>query len=444
MKLEEALEFICDEARRQGADKFDAVAGEAESFGLELFETKVKSTEISHSRGIGIRLFKDNRPGFAFTEKLDRDAIAQTVRDALSHSVLTDELDLDLPGPSPVPDQDLQLFEPGLEDVSLDAMKAMGLELERLSKNGDPRIDNVPYLGVGRSSGRSSLRNSLGLHVSNRYNSISAGVGVVAREGEIRKMGVYSNGGRSFDIFDPAYMAGKAVERAVELLAAEPVSSGVYPVVFSNRVAPQIFSMFSSPFYAELAQKGQSRLRDKVGESIASPELTITCNPHIPGAPGSRHFDGEGVPTSVKDVVKDGVFQTFLYNLEAAKKEGRQSTGNGSRGYSGNAGTGFSNYLVKKGSKTAEELLAVYPRCLLVTKLDGGSGCSAVSGEISIGAQGFLYENGRRIRPVDRITLSANWFELLMGIRGFSNEYSDSFSSVKVPDTLVEAVHVAG
>jgi PmbA protein len=148
--------------------------------------------------------------------------------------------------------------------------------------------------------------------------------------------------------------------------------------------------------------------------------------------------------TSRLEVIKAGVLQTYLYNLESAKKAGVKPTGNGSRGYSGKAGTGFSNYIVDKGDKSLDDLLSAYPQCLFVTKLEGGSGCSAISGEISIGAQGFWYEQGKRVKPVDKITLSSNYFELLMAIRGLSGEYSDSFSSVKVPDMLVESMHVAG
>ena len=163
-----------------------------------------------------------------------------------------------------------------------------------------------------------------------------------------------------------------------------------------------------------------------------------------PGAPGSHLFDGEGVVTSRLEVVKDGVLQTYLYNLESAKKAGCKPTGNGSRGYSGKAGTGFSNYIVNLGDKDVSDLLSAYPQCFYVTTLDGGSGCSAISGEISIGAQGFWYEQGKRIKPVDKVTLNSNYFEMLLLIRGLSKEYSDSFSSVKVPDLLVESMFVAG
>jgi PmbA protein len=447
---QQAIDFLFDAAKVKGAQAYDAVAGESESIGLELFEGKVKSTEISSSRGVGIRLFRDSkegsRPGFAFTERFTPDALARTVDDAWSHANLTDPVDLDLPQPAQLADLDLLSFNPALESVTLEEMKALGLKLEEVAKGGDPRIENVPYLGVSRSGGFSLIANSSGVLYESKSNSISAYVGVVAKQGDVRKMGVYSRGGRAFDpiVFDPELMARRAVERGVELLDAAPVSSDTYPVVFSHRVSGQLFGMFGSPFFAEAAQKGQSRLKDKVGESIAAPLFNLVSDPLIPGAPGSHLFDGEGVPAQRLVVVKDGVFQTFLYNLESAKKAGVAPTGTGSRGYSGKAGTGFANYIVPLGRDSLESLLGHYPKCLLVVKLEGGSGCSAISGEISIGAQGFLYEHGQRVRAVDRVTLSTNFFDLLPGIRGLSNEYSDAFSSVKVPDVLVESVHVSG
>jgi PmbA protein len=451
----DAVELLFSTARAKGATKFDAVAGESESFGLELFEGKVKSTEISNSRGIGIRLFRDTpegqRPGFAFTERLTPAALSRTVDDAWSHAALTDPVDIDLPAPAKLPDLDLKSYNPALEDVSLEAMKTLGLELETLAKQGphsDARVENVPYLGVSRGGGYSLVANSNGALYESRGNSISAWVGVVAKQpdGEARKMGVYSRGGRAFDpaYFDPAHMARMAVERATELLDAAPVASGEYPIVFSHRMSGQLFGMFGSPFFAEAAQKGQSRLKDKLGETIASPLFTLLSDPFLPGLPGSHLFDGEGVPSQRLEVVKDGVLRTMLHNLESAKKAGVQPTGTGSRGYSGKAGTGFANYIVPLGGDSLESLLSRHPRCLLIVKLEGGSGCSAISGEISIGAQGFLYENGKRVRAVDRITLSTNFFDLLQNISGLSNEYSDSFSSVKVPDVLVEKVNVAG
>lgn len=444
MKLEEAVEFMSAEAKRQMADSFDVIGVESDESGVEVFEGKVKSTEIASSRGIGIRLFKDGRPGIAYTEKFSSEAIKQAVTDASAHSRITDKMELELPEGVKLPDIDLESYKEEVDKISFDQMIELGMKLEQIALSQDKKIVNVPFLGVSKSSGRSVIQNSKGVYYTKQSNAVSAGLGVVAKEGESSKMGVYSKGGRSYSIFDTDFMSKKAVERALELLGAEPVESKQYPVVFSNRVSSSIIGMFLAPYYAELVQKGQSRLADKVGQKISVEEFSMTCDPHIPGFPGSRLFDSEGVATKKTPIVKNGVLQTFLYNLESSKKAGIAPTGNGSRSYAGKAGTSTSNLIVDKGTKTVEELLSIYPECLFITKLEGASGCSAISGEISIGVQGFLYQNGKRIRPVDRITLNSNYFDLLHLIRGLSNEYNDSFSSVKIPDILVESMYVAG
>jgi len=88
--------------------------------------------------------------------------------------------------------------------------------------------------------------------------------------------------------------------------------------------------------------------------------------------------------------------------------------------------------------------LSIYPKCLYVTQLEGGSGCSAISGEISIGVQGFWIEQGKKIHPVEGVTISSNYFDMIQNISGLSNQYSDILSSVKVPDVLIESMYVAG
>jgi len=439
-----AVSFMCGEADRQGANHYDIIAGDAESMGLDLFEGKIKNTEISTSRGIGIRLFVKNCPGYAFTEKYSKDAIQQTVSDAISHTKLTGQLEINLPKPATLPDIELNMWNQDLQDVTLDQMKDLGLELESFAKSKSNKVDNIPYLGVGRTSGTTILCNSNKTEYSVKGNSIYAGLGVVASLDKQKKMGVYSNSAREFDFFKAEDMASIAVERAVEMLGAKPVISGKYPVVLSNRISPQMFSMYSSPYYADVVQKGQSKLQNRLGEKIAVDSLNITCDPHLSNFPGSRLFDGEGVICQKTEIVKEGILKNLLYNLESSHKENRLSSGHASRDYSGQVGTGFSNMIIDQGSQSLEELMSIYPECLYVTQLEGGAGCSSISGEISIGAQGFWIKQGKKIHPVEGITISSNYFDLIKNIKGLSDQYSDIFSSVKVPDVLIESMYVAG
>jgi PmbA protein len=129
--------------------------------------------------------------------------------------------------------------------------------------------------------------------------------------------------------------------------------------------------------------------------------------------------------------------------MESASKENRKSTGHGVRSFAGKAATGFMNAIVPLGDLSKNEILKLFPKCLLINHLEGASGCNSVSGEISIGAQGFFCENGEIIHAADNLTISANFFDLLKNIAGISNKYSDSFSSVKIPSIAISEMAVS-
>jgi len=443
MKLEDALSFALDTAKQQGAQAADVWVGENTSEGLEVFEQKVKNVELSTSRGLGIRVFHGERPGYAFTEKLSIESIKQTVSDALSHTQLTAPLPLELPAKLNLEPINLNLEHPVLLNIDLDTMKNHGFEMEAQARQAHQSVENVPYTALGKSKSQALFGNHQGVFAQKKANDFYAGLGVVAHAEGIKKMGYYSNQITNLAQFSPSLYAHRAVARAVEMLGPKPVPSGKYPIILSNRVSPAFFSMYSSAFFAEAAQKGQSRLAGKTGQILASTLLTLSCEPHLPNHPGSRLFDGEGVATQALKVIHEGRLETLLYNLESASREKRSSTGHASRGYSGQVGTSFSNLVVPLDSKNLTQLKSSHNRCLYITSLEGSSGCSAVSGELSIGAQGFLIENGEMVHPVDRITLSGNFFELIQKIEGIGDAYSDQMSSVRVPDILISSIDVA-
>jgi PmbA protein len=201
--------------------------------------------------------------------------------------------------------------------------------------------------------------------------------------------------------------------------------------------------MFSSSFYADTIQKGQSRLQDLYHEKIAPDFFNLSSDPWRTDLPGSCSFDGEGVPTQKIEVVQSGVFSNKLYNLESASRDRVLSSGNASRSYNGKVETSFKNIVVAPGTYSHEALLNLFPKCLYIVKLEGNSGCSAVSGEMSIGVQGIWVENGKPVHAVEGLTLSINFFDLLKRLVALGNTYNDSFSSVKVPALAVSEVAIS-
>lgn len=447
MEALKAIEVMSAKAKELGATQFDILAGESQSSGLSVFQQSVQNLELSANRGIGIRIFQGDQPGYAYTESFTEEALKQTVVDAWSHTGLTSGIQLELPHfntAHPDAPSELSQFNQAVEDLTLDEMKDFCMNLEKITLEAHEEIINVPYLGYSKSSSDTYFANHHGVTIHQKRNSAQVGLGAVAQRGEISKLGVYSLSGRDTSDFKPEVFSKIAVERSLELLDAEPVQAGKYRVLFSNRITAQLLGMFQSPFYADSVHKGQSKLEGKIGELVASPKFQLTSDPWVDSLPGSEIFDGEGVPTAPIEIIKDGVLKNFLYNLESATKAGVKPNGAASRGYSGKVGTAFSNFIVSPGDKSCSDIIAQEAKVLEIVKLEGGSGCSAVSGEISIGAQGFLWENGQRVQAVDRITLSTNFFDLLQGIEELSSEYNDSFSSIRVPDLLVSEISVAG
>ncbi|EMK01741.1 MULTISPECIES: TldD/PmbA family protein [unclassified Leptospira] len=445
MDLEQAAGFVLEEGKRYGIDSFDLIATDSEDIGIEVFKGRIVSTETSRSRGVGIRVLNNSRPGYSYSERFSKEALSRMIRDAMDQTEITDPLDMELPGPKPLAEVDLKHYNSELEKLDFSWMRELGQALDHASWESDKRVENVPHVGVGKSSTQSLIANSNGVFVKKESNVAYCGTGLVVAEGDIKKMGSYYRSGRDISKFDPSFIAKEAANRGTELLGAKPLSSGVYTILLGNRISPQIFGMFSSPYFADAVQKGSSRLVGKLGSEVASPILSLYCEAHTPDYPGSRLVDAEGIPTSARTkVLENGILKSYLYNLESAKKDNVSPTGHGVRSYSGRAGTSFSNMIVPLGNKTREELLASDSHCILVTKLEGGAGCSAVSGEISIGIQGIYYKNGKPEHAVDRITMNTNYFDLLHKIQGISNEYSDSYSSIKIPDILISEIHIAG
>ncbi|PON12508.1 hypothetical protein C2W62_39235 [Candidatus Entotheonella serta] len=142
-------------------------------------------------------------------------------------------------------------------------------------------------------------------------------------------------------------------------------------------------------------------------------------------------------------LIQEGQFSNFLYHIESARRAGCESTGHAGRGYAGGIGTSRHNTVMPTGEYTLDELIALPERCLLITQLEGTSGCQPLSGDISIGVQGFWVENGQRQQPVDSVTIAGNFFDILQSIRARGNDYQPNLSSMYIPPLLIEGLVVS-
>ena len=445
MQGAEAADLALALAREHRLSDADLLIAREESLSVRVLKGRVEKVDQSTTLGLGVRVVSEGRTGVAYTERLERDAIERAVLAARENATLQDptEVVLNTEFP-PVPDPaTLELYNPELEALAFDDLATFALEMEAAALATDKRVTAVPYVAVSRSKGDFRVVSIHGMDYTQADSSVGAFCGSLLEQNGQRKSGYHNWSARTWQPEQARTVGAEAVARGAALLGAEKIPGGPLPVVLDEYCAPQLLGMFFGAFSAEAAQKGQSRLKGRLGEEIAAPEITLTDEPHRKGAPGSRYLDAEGTPTASMPLIEGGRFVNFLFHIESARREGRASTGHAGRGFSSGISTRSHNLVLPLGSHSLEALCALPERCLLVTELEGAAGCNPLSGDISIGVQGFLVENGRRVRPVDSVTIAGNFYDLLKAIRARGDAYQPNLSRLFIPALLVEGLVVA-
>ena len=164
-----------------------------------------------------------------------------------------------------------------------------------------------------------------------------------------------------------------------------------------------------------------------------TPHITIREEPHIARARGSTPFDNEGVATTPREVVRDGVVQGYFLGSYSARKLGLASTGN--------AG-GAHTLVVAPGDDDLPALLRRMGRGLFVTE-QLGQGVNSVTGDYSRGAAGFWVENGEIAYPVEEITIAGNLKDMFGDIVAIGRDV-DRRGSRHIGSLLVGRMTVAG
>ena len=208
-------------------------------------------------------------------------------------------------------------------------------------------------------------------------------------------------------------------------------------MVFENRVAADILGVLAASCMGDAVFKGKSLLAGKEGTQIISSLLTIRDDGTLVNGMATAPFDGEGVAQKNTVVVADGVLHGFLYDSLYADKMGKVSTGNSARGgVKGLPHLGATNFFIENGSTPAAGLIAGIEQGLLVTDLIGMHTANPISGDFSVGAAGFLVENGEIVHPVKGIAIAGNIIDLFTTVAQVGDDLR-FFSSVGAPSLLV-------
>lgn len=447
MEKNQFIDMVFDRAKRAGFDAWEVYLAEGSSFQTNINKGELTRYSVSDSLNLGFRGLFGGRLGCASTQALDESAAEMLVSSAKDGARLceTEDEEFIFAGSESYPE--VQTAYPEIAAVSAAEKIALNRALEEKALNVDARIQSCSHCAVFTSASDTLLVNSRGLRLSAHRDRMGAYVYPIARSG-----GTTSTAGRQMLVNDPGkldlnWLAREAAREALSFLDAASIPSGKYPILLRPDAAADLMEAFVSVFSADSAQDGTSLLKGRESEMIAAECVRLWDDPLLPGGYGSRAFDGEGVASRKNAVVENGKLVTLLHNLKTAKKQGVETTASAARAsVAGPMTSAPSNFYFAPGEMRREEIYAAAGNnALLITDLMGlHSGANAVSGDFSLGAKGFLIQNGRIDRPVNQITIAGNFFELLKDIQAVGSDLQFNTGCFSSPTLLVKSLSVAG
>jgi PmbA protein len=314
---------------------------------------------------------------------------------------------------------------------------------EDAALSSDPRISNSEGASFDNYVGRHIFANSRQFAAEYRSSYCSLSTSPVARDGESMERDYWYTMARGFSGLEaPEHVGRMAAQRALRRLNAVKVDTQKVPVVFEPRTARSLLDNIFEAVHGMSIYRQESFLAGKLGEKVASDNVTIVDDATLPGLFGTSPFDDEGVASRRTVVIERGVLKSYLMNTYAARKLGLKTTGNASRGLTGNAGIGHGNFFLEKGVQTPEQIIAGIPNGFYVTELMG-FGVNVVTGDYSRGAAGLWIRNGELAFAVSEVTIAGNLNEMLKGIEAIGSDL-EFRGSVAAPTIKMGEMTVGG
>ena len=446
MNLEQLASQVIDLAKAGGATGAECTISEGEQFSVGVRMGEIESLKEAGSRGAGVRVLVGRHTGSAYTSDLTDEGIRQMVGAALELAKITTEDPFaGLPDPSELGkiDIDLQLYSETVPALSAGQKVEWAKRAEAAALQADPRIVNSEGGSCDSHTGRTVFANSLGFLGSYRSSSCSISAVPVAKQNGSMERDFWFSVARSADkLEDPEKVGRKAAERALRRLGARKVPTQKAPIVFDPRTARSLLDNIFDAVSGDSVYRGETFLHGKLGEKIAVAGLTVIDDATIPGLFGSSPFDDEGVPSRSTTVIEDGVLRSWLLNSYTARKLGMRTTGNASRGITGNAGVGHGNFYIPNGSISPEDIIKSVKNGLYVTELIG-FGVNIVTGDYSRGAAGLWIENGEIAYPVSEITIASTLQDMLLHIEAIGSDL-EFRSALASPTLLISEMTISG
>ena len=430
--LEKKASYCLDLAKKLGATEASVIVSNSISETVNFRNKKLDESNRSDNLSIDITTYVGKKKSSISSSNLFNENLNILLEKCIETTKNTPEDEF-----NSLPDRDLLAKE--VKDLNLydDTNLKNDHKIDYLKKLEASAAFNKKIINTESSFTQNKsnfiLANSEGFCDGYKTSSFTASSVTVAKdENSMERDYEYSSKCHLEDLEDPEKLGKLAADQTIRKLSPKKIGSEKISIIFDKRIAKGMLSAFASAISSSAISRGTSFLKDKINQKIFADSINVFDKPDILKALGSRSFDNEGVKTDTLKLVDNGILKNYLIDTYNGKKLSLKS--NGRCG-------GASNLYFENGRMSYKDLLNSSSKSLYITETIG-HGSNIVSGDYSVGATGFLVENGEFKYPINEITIAGNFKDMFQNIT-LANDLDFKYST-NSPTMMIEGMVVAG
>ena len=430
--LEKKASYCLDLAKKLGATEASAIVSNSISETVNFRNKKLDESNRSDNLSIDITTYVGKKKSSISSSNLLNENLNILLEKCIETTKNTPEDEF-----NSLPDRDLLAKE--VKDLNLndDTNLKNDHKIDYLKKLEASAAFNKKIINTESSFTQNKsnfiLANSEGFCDGYKTSSFTASSVTVAKdENSMERDYEYSSKCHLEDLEDAEKLGKLAADQTIRKLSPKKIGSEKISIIFDKRIAKGMLSAFASAISSSAISRGTSFLKDKINQKIFADSINVFDKPDILKGLGSRSFDNEGVKTDTLKLVDNGILKNYLIDTYNGKKLSLKS--NGRCG-------GASNLYFENGRMSYKDLLNSSSKSLYITETIG-HGSNIVTGDYSVGATGFLVENGEFKYPINEITIAGNFKDMFQNII-LANDLDFKYST-NSPTMMIEGMVVAG
>jgi PmbA protein len=430
--LEKKASYCLDLAKKLGATEASAIVSNSISETVNFRNKKLDESNRSDNLSIDITTYVGKKKSSISSSNLLNENLNILLEKCIETTKNTPEDEF-----NSLPDRDLLAKE--VKDLNLydDTNLKNDHKIDYLKKLEASAAFNKKIINTESSFTQNKsnfiLANSEGFCDGYKTSSFTASSVTVAKdENSMERDYEYSSKCHLEDLEDAEKLGKLAADQTIRKLSPKKIGSEKISIIFDKRIAKGMLSAFASAISSSAISRGTSFLKDKINQKIFADSINVFDKPDILKGLGSRSFDNEGVKTDTLKLVDNGILKNYLIDTYNGKKLSLKS--NGRCG-------GASNLYFENGMMSYKDLLNSSSKSLYITETIG-HGSNIVTGDYSVGATGFLVENGEFKYPINEITIAGNFKDMFQNIT-LANDLDFKYST-NSPTMMIEGMVVAG